>query len=43
MIVTLIKDFGIHKKGSELEANKLLYNHLLAKGCIKVPTKKAKK
>ena len=42
MIVTLIKDFGINKKGDQLEANNVLYNHLLGKKCIKVE-KKVKK
>lgn len=43
MLVTLIKDFGINKKGDKLEANDLLKSHLLKKGCIKVAKPKVKK
>ena len=34
MKVILIKDFGIHPAGTELEANEILYNHLLKGGFI---------
>jgi len=43
MKVTLIKDFGINKKGETMEVNEPLYKHLLAKGCIKVDKPKAEK
>ena len=43
MKVTLIKRFGIHEQGSEIEANDRLYKHLLAGGFIEVEKKKPTK
>jgi len=43
MKVTLLKNFGLNKKGETIEANDALFKHLLKKDCIKVEKPKSKK
>ena len=43
MKVKLLKKFGLHEKGTELDANDKLYKHLLAGGYIAKPKPKTKK
>lgn len=43
MKVSLIKKFGLHEKGTTLDANKTLYDHLLSGGWIEKPKPKPKK
>ncbi len=43
MKVTLIKKFGKHDKGTTLDANKILYKHLLGGSYIRKPKVKTPK